>query len=80
MKCLSCSSPQDRSATLIPGVVVLRCKTCKTLQIEGDTISFPGGDGVMDELRKRAQEILGERRHKEMVESDIDDPRWERVL
>lgn len=77
MKCPDCGIKLDASKTLVPGVEVNRCGTCKTFRIKGDDVALPGGPGVMDCLRFRASEVMAKRRHKEMIESDISDPRWE---
>ena len=63
---------------LIPGVEVNRCRACGTFRIKDDTEVIRGGSDIMDRLRVRASEVLAERRHKEMIESEIDDPRWEK--
>lgn len=77
MKCPDCGNPQDMSTSLIPGVEVLRCRPCRKFRIKDDERVVPCGAGSMDRLRVLAHEILAERRHKEMIESDIEDPRWE---
>lgn len=77
MKCPDCGHPQDRSDTLVPGVIVFRCRDCHAFRIGGDDQVVCGGTNVMDRLRSRANEVLAERRHNEMIESDSDDQRWE---
>jgi hypothetical protein len=77
MKCPECGILQDHSPMLIPGVVVFRCRPCGTFRIKDDDQVIYGGDGVMDRLRARGHEVLADRRYKEMIESDIEDPRWE---
>lgn len=77
MKCPDCGVPQDRSELLVPGVVIFRCRACRAFRIGGDDQVVCGGSDVMDRLRIRAHEVLAERRHEEMIESDSDDPRWE---
>jgi hypothetical protein len=63
---------------LIPGVEVFRCRPCGVFRIKGSDHVVSGGNDSMDRLRELAYEVLAERRHKEMIESDIDDPRWEK--
>ena len=77
MLCQDCGQFQDSSKTLVLGVTVYRCRSCRRFHIEGSDVSVEGGDGAMDRLRSIANDILSERRHKEMIESDITDPRWE---
>ena len=77
MKCPDCGRPQDMSEILVPGVVVFRCRACRTFRIGGDDQVILGGSDVMGRLRCRAHEVLAERRHEEMISSDSDDPRWE---
>lgn len=83
MKCPDCGtfiSVADRSTRMFPPLEVLRCRTCGTFRFAGDEVAIPGGSGSMDCLRGRASDILSERRAKEMLESDISDPRWERWM
>lgn len=80
MKCPDCGALQDRSTLLVMGLEVQRCHKCRTYRIKDDDQVFAAGDGVIKRLRDRGNEILAARRHREMLESDISDPRWERVL
>ena len=77
--CLTCGSPLDSSAKLLPGYTVQRCRTCRTFGFEGDTVRIEAGDGMMERLARRAQELDALRVDQEVVTSDEDDVRWERV-
>ena len=79
MKCPECGVPQNCSTSMVPGVEVFRCRGCSTFRIKGDdNFIITGGSGVMDRIRSRAFEVLARHRHQEMIESDSDDPRWEK--
>lgn len=82
MNCPSCQREFDRSTSILArlGAVLLRCRSCQVYQIEGDDYIFRGRDSAKDVV-KRA-ELIREwqnevaRRHQEMIETDITDPRW----
>jgi len=76
MNCPICNAPLDRSDRLIEGAVILRCRQCRTFQLDGDTKTFaPGGD-LVGQLRRRQIELDEAKVDKEVIESDIADPRW----
>lgn len=77
MKCPVCGSVFDSSKLLIPGVEILRCRSCGSFRIDGDDVVILDGPAALDELRQRSNDFLSDKRHQEMVESDSDDPRWE---
>jgi hypothetical protein len=76
----------DRSDKLLPGQIVLRCKSCKMLSVEGAGKWIKGGANWQERLKvaaglteMAADRDLQERRHQEMISSDISDPRWTRI-
>jgi hypothetical protein len=86
MECDRCRNPMQRSPTLVPGHVTLFCRPCGRLRLEGDGQWLDGGPGVVDRLRARAEAIQAEAERqadeervvREIMESDWDDPRWNR--
>ena len=67
--CIRCHQPAQLKKGMLEGHDVLRCKACKILWIDGD--NAPCQD--IDDLKRAAEAI---RRHNEMMDSDISDPRW----
>lgn len=67
--CPECGGLQDRKEGVIEGHVVLGCKACKLFWLEGDHQSCKN----VNDLKRAAEAI---KRHNEMMESDINDPRW----
>ena len=67
------------STRIIPGVEVYRCLPCGTFQIKDDDQVIPGGDDAKDRIWARWNEIFDERQFKALLESEIEDPRWERL-
>lgn len=82
--CDRCGRPLGRSPRLIEGHVTLYCRECGRLRLEGDGRWIDAGPGFQARLRARADELQAlsrretdlERRHREMLESPDDDPRW----
>jgi len=68
----------DRNDRMIVGSFVLRCRPCKVYWIEGDTELFSGPDSLKN-LTKRAITLMAVKVDREIMTSDIDDPRWTRV-
>ena len=77
--CSICNMPLDRSDRLIEGAVVLRCRQCRTFRLDGDTMVFaPDGD-LIGQLRRRQIQLDEAKVDKEVIESDIADPRWTQI-
>jgi hypothetical protein len=69
----------DRSERLIEGAVVLRCRQCRTFRLDGDSKTFsPVGD-LIGQLRRRQIQLDEAKVDKELIESDITDPRWTQI-
>jgi len=80
MNCPTCHAPLDRSDRLVIGCVVLRCRQCRQFRVEGDNMVFEAGTELLKNLTRRAIDLLQAKVDQEVLTSDIDDPRWERVL
>lgn len=80
MTCPTCYAEPDRSETMIRGHVVLRCKACEVQWIEGDHVKFNSYSVRTVDLQRRANELDEDRIRQEIINSPIDDPRWEQVF
>lgn len=78
--CPTCGSRLESSKKLIEGVTVLRCRPCRQFRIEGDDAVIGPCPDPLTALRRRAEAIRLARIDQEVVESDIDDPRWTKVI
>ncbi len=80
--CPRCGGELSRTSKLIPGEMVIACRPCKRYQLQGD-IWFDVVEGkdlratLMERLQKLKTEESPEGRYRQMMDSDIDDPRWE---
>lgn len=83
-KCDVCGKPMVASHHLVRGVTTWCCRECRRFRLEGDRPYFGAGPDGMRALRARAAELVGrarqeaweEKRFRQMMESDGDDPRW----
>ena len=80
MNCPACDAPAQRSERLIPGLLVHRCRECRTFWLDGDEAHpiGPTNDPIRD-LRLRAIELDRLAVEQAIITSDWDDPRWERL-
>lgn len=88
LTCPICGAPMDRNDKLVKGHVVLRCKGCRLYQIEGDIdwftvnetgVNSPPSMPVYMRLQRRANDLDEAKRYQEMLDADIEDPRWTKV-
>lgn len=69
--CPTCHTKLDRSDRLFPPAVLLRCKPCRRVCVEGVDDSWVDMTVpyAMDELKRLATPV-------QILNSDEDDPRW----
>jgi len=77
--CPDCKKDGKWSSAILPPTWVFRCSPCKLFQIQGDTVIIRGDHDIKKRLWARWNQIFEERQFKAMLESDIDDPRWEQL-
>ncbi len=80
--CPECGGELSRTAKLIPGETVVACRRCKRYQLQGDQwIDAEHVQDVRTALLERLEALKTEQspegRYRQMMESDIEDPRWE---
>ncbi len=76
--CPTCNNPLDRKHHEALGEDVLRCRVCGVYSVEGVARWLNKPD--IDHLRRLAKQRDDDRRRdKEMITSDISDPRLERI-
>ncbi len=81
--CPQCGGELSRTAKLIPGEDVIACRDCKRYQLKGDGPWFNADDYgdirqvLLERVEKLKTEQSPEGRYRQMIESDIDDVRWE---
>ncbi len=80
--CPECGGELSRTAKLIPGETVVACRRCKRYQLQGDKwIDAEHVQDVRTALLERLEALKTEQspegRYRQMMESDIEDPRWE---
>ncbi len=81
LHCPRCQQPLIRSTTLVEGSVVLGCRWCRQFCVEGSDKWVPSGDGFRESLRVIAATVKAEHQIVKMImESPIDDPRWEQWM
>lgn len=81
INCPRCQQPLIRSTNLVEGSVVLGCRWCRQFCIEGSDQWVAAGDGFRESLRIIAETFKAVREtHKAIMESSIDDPRWEQWM
>lgn len=88
--CLRCQNPteQNRSMFKALGLTAIRCMNCRHVAIEGDTLFFDLVSASTGQLLRRAL-VFFDSKHPtvpvpqvkgdkiaEVIESDINDPRW----
>jgi hypothetical protein len=75
--CPRCQSELNRSDKIVFERIVVACIKCKIIALEYDDAWFSGTyEECMASLRGRVQEI---QRYNDMLRSDWEDPRWERL-
>lgn len=80
--CPTCHNPLQRSTELIPGRVVVACRTvCRRFAVEPpEGIAWewlPGGPDLVSRLERSGQAAS---QTAAIVTSEDDDPRWERLM
>ena len=70
--CPRCGGLRNRKEGIIEDVAVLGCKSCKLFWLEGDDVACVD----VNALKVRLEAI---QRWRDMMESDIDDPRCTRL-
>ncbi len=80
--CPQCNGELSRTSKLIPGEMVTACRVCKRYQLQGDVwIDADHVQDVRTALLERLETLKTEQspegRYRQMIESDIEDPRWE---
>lgn len=70
-RCPECHGKLDRSDKLFPPAVLLRCKPCRRVAVEGVADSWVDmtRPDAMDELKRLATPV-------QILASEDDDPRW----
>ncbi len=80
--CPECGGELSRTSKLIPGEMVIACRPCKRFQLQGDVwIDVDNVHDIRQALAERVEALKTEQspegRYRQMIESDIEDPRWE---
>ncbi len=80
--CPECGGELSRTAKLIPGETVVACRRCKRYQLEGDVCIYAADvqdvrTALLERLETLKTEQSPEGRYRQMIESELDDPRWE---
>jgi hypothetical protein len=64
---------------MVEGVTVLRCKQCRAFRIEGDTEVIRKSSDPISALARRAHALGIIDIDQQVMNSDIDDPRWTQI-
>lgn len=78
--CPICKHRLIRTETFIERSVIFRCVPCNRFLVEGSDQWIDAGPGLRDTLTMLASNMKHDQAVvKEVMESSIDDPRWERM-
>ena len=80
IKCSEGNHKADREENMVLGRAVIICDQCKTCRLEGDDQTHPLNEYAESWLKQHAQQLWAEKNYQDMMDSDIADVRWERMM